>query len=853
MKGSQKKLKEAESQNVTQLYDSALPETLQYEGILIDSETTPGVKTNANIPLSPYIIKLAHDNETTSDVSPNLDLLAQQLLMDAEDFQEENNIEDELEVDFADLVAQLREPEFNENSEFTTSQRIETTYQAPVASTYNSALSEHIDIFAVLDEQQIHKAIPSIPAIQNQNEKINRAPKRKIRLTQFFPRVQSHHRAFIAFTLLSFVFVLPLQAMQSISDVKDRQTAITESGKNALDTFMRGASALNDERFDIAQTDFAKASDHFSEAEDSLHSLNSSVATILSILPQTDKTYNSANGLLIAGKELSLAAEQLTKAAENIESQTSTNVVTKLAVLQTYVELAQPHIEKAVLALERVDADIIPVEYQTTVQELQTTTPKLAASMKEFITFSKTLSTILGKERKMRYLVTFQNNTELRPTGGFIGSFAEMDLLNGKIDHMYVPEGGTYDLQGQLSEFVASPHPLSLVNPRWEFHDSNWFPDFPTSAKKMVWFYENAGGPTVDGVIAINATFMPQLLEIVGPIEMPEYGRTIDSENFLFETQKIVELEYDTYQINDELREVEAPKQFIGDLAPKILERLENADTETMLAVLDLIGKGLSTKDAMLYFDNNALQSTSEALGWSGSIKQTTGDFLMVTHTNLGGGKTDAVIDQDIFIDTTLQLDGSIINTVTITKEHKGLKSALFEGQNNVDYLRLYVPQGSELISADGFEIPPSNLFETSDLPLSYDEDLALLSTDVRKDPNSQTDIWVENGKTVFGNWMQTAPSEIETVTFTYKLPFKLTEKNPAKTLFEVTKNKLGLKDLETYSILIQKQPGVITRETHITLTLPENKNVIWSSHNASETTISNDYDALIQFVIESN
>ncbi|MBU4453191.1 DUF4012 domain-containing protein, partial [Patescibacteria group bacterium] len=456
-----------------------------------------------------------------------------------------------------------------------------------------------------------------------------------------------------------------------------------------------------------------------------------------------------------------------------------------------------------------------------------------------------------GNQEKMRYLLVFQNNTELRATGGFIGSFAQIDVLDGEITNIDIPGGGSYDVQGQLSEFVAPPQPLSLLNDRWEFHDANWFPDFPSSAQKLIWFYQKAGGPTVDGVIAINATLMPQLLEITGPIAMPEYGRTITSENFLFETQKIVEYEYASYQ-DDGDREQDAPKQFIGDLAPKVLEILKQADPETLLKVIDLLSASLTQKDVLMYMEDNQLQSDIETLNWSGSLKNTQGDYLMVVDSNLGGGKTDTVIKQGVNLDVEIQEDGSIINTVTITKEHTGMSSALFEGVNNVDYVRLYVPEGSEFIQANGFEIPDESLFEQADTPLSSDTDMLLWTANFAKDPISQTDIWDEQGKTVFGNWIQTKPGETEVATFTYKLPWKFEQTNDS--IFQKAKSYIGLKNLNEYSIFIQKQPGVVTRTTTIRVFNATNQKVIWTSQNdlfSSGTEFNNDQDRVLSALFE--
>ena len=67
----------------------------------------------------------------------------------------------------------------------------------------------------------------------------------------------------------------------------------------------------------------------------------------------------------------------------------------------------------------------------------------------------------------------------------------------------------------------------------WTMHDANWFPNFPTSAEKVSWFYEKTGGRTVDGVIAITPELLRDLLAITGPIDMPEYDKTINADNFI--------------------------------------------------------------------------------------------------------------------------------------------------------------------------------------------------------------------------------------------------------------------------------------------------------------------------------
>ncbi len=652
-------------------------------------------------------------------------------------------------------------------------------------------------------------------------------------------------RPIIAFIALSFAIVLPLQAMQAVGGAADNAEDISQVGRAAIDDLTRGATAFADARYDLAQDDFARATAKFADAQSELAGMHAAIAAVVNVIPQTNRTFDSVSGLITAGRELSTVAQTMSNVAQTIAPATAIDVVTKLELLSTAAQNAAPHANAAAAALENVDPSVIPTDYADRVTQLKAYAPQLSASLNEFTSFSNALATMLGGDGEMKYLLAFQNPTELRPTGGFIGSFAEIDVRHGAIDEMRVPGGGTYDVQGQLTKFVASPTPLSILSARWELQDANWFPDFPTSAKKIQWFYENAGGPTTDGVVAVNATFVVNLLKILGPVDMPEYGVTIDAENFMFEAQKAVEITYD--------KAANTPKAFIGDLAPVLLDRITKADMTTFLAILNLVGTSLAQKDIQLNFASDTLQAATNELGWSGAMKQTSGDYLEVVNTNLGGGKTDSVIDQNVDVAVTIRDDGTVENTVTVTKVHRGIANALFTGKNNVDYIRLYVPEGSELLAADGFEAPIDSGFEVSDVPLATDEDLSLAMSAVNKDLVSGTDTWDENGKTVFGNWMQTKPGETQTVRFTYRLPF--TVESNTHGLLAAAGARLGFGGVAPYTLFVQKQPGADTRLTNVHVVLPSGMTTAFTSDTEltadAGVTVDNSVDRFFRLLLE--
>ncbi len=637
-------------------------------------------------------------------------------------------------------------------------------------------------------------------------------------------------RAIAAFVLVSFAFVLPLHAMNTYRNLSSQKTDLENSGQAALGNLENATSSIMQADFQSAAGSFAQANEDFQKAGSTLNELDASLRALISLLPSTRRAYNTGVDLLKAGDALAGAATRISDAFAVMQNEINPTLVSKIEILETTLSKALPMLEDAEHYLENIELDLIPESSRDTVKTVADQLPALTASFQEFLSFSELIKTILGDEMKKRYLVIFQNNTELRPTGGFIGSFAEIDIDRGEITKITIPAGGSYDLQGSLREHIAAPEPLQLINSHWEFQDANWFPDYPASANKLIDFYENAGGPTVDGVIAINATYVADLLSLLGPIDMPEYGRTIDSENFIFETQKIVELEADE----------SAPKQFIGDLAPKLIERIKDASANDFLNILSHIDHGLTGRDLQLYFTDHDLEQQITSLGWAGEIKRIAGDYLMVVTTNIGGGKTDAIVSEDIDLDVQISETGEITNTVTVTRTHHGIKNDLFVGVNNVDYIRLYVPRGSQLINANNFEIPPPELFERPQDYYQEDEDLSFASASSHIDPASGTDISEEFGKTVFGNWIQTKPGETEIATFTYRLPWTVQTLSEEPDLVANIKNLLGFHPIDDYTLFIQKQSGVLDRDINVQINLPDKLDLVWTSSENKEGQIIN-------------
>ncbi|MBU0625117.1 DUF4012 domain-containing protein [Patescibacteria group bacterium] len=646
---------------------------------------------------------------------------------------------------------------------------------------------------------------------------VNKDARTSISLRTLNPATR--RRGALGYAAIALTLFLSFGAYASFSSLTQTKEAVMARGLNAIDYLKSAGAAAQAKDFSGAEAAFSLAGQEFQRVKDGLGALTGILTTAGTIAPSTK--VSGAGLMLVAGESLAEGGRHMSAGLAALE--TSAPPADRLRGLNANVLRAIPYLKRASQAIAMTSPDTLPEEYRNTLDLAKAELPNLLISIEEVANISGFLALIMGSEEPRRYLLVFQNTAEIRPTGGFIGSFALLDVNRGQITNLEIPGGGSYDLQGSLTAKIAAPKPLRLINPRWEFQDANWSPDFPTSAQRLAWFYEKSGGPTVDGVIAINSTVMEDLLKIVGSIEMNEYDVILTAENFVVETQREVELDYD--------REANRPKQILADLAPKILERVMSTDCDGYIQLAKALETSLTNKNIQLWFTNSEIQNQAMDFGWSGELKSATGDYLQIVHTNIAGQKTDAVMNENVSHEVKVLADGSAIVTLKIKRSHHGVAGEQFSGVRNVDYLRVYVPLGSSLVEAEGFEIPDPKLFQFPEADYEPDPTIAWREEHELIDRRSGTRTSVENGKTVFANWVQTDPGETNEVKIIYQLPLEITKlQEPnggrlASMYARLTNSSSGQQI--TYSLLVQKQSGTNPIEFTSTIDMPRGYHII--------------------------
>ncbi len=558
---------------------------------------------------------------------------------------------------------------------------------------------------------------------------------------------------------LLLVVSIPAGAVSLSRSFGSSVTQVIQRGEQGM---MEARSAITQDIHEQAAA-FGRASARFAEAGSALDQANAMAIALVQALPQTRDLYGSAQHMLRAGEKSSQAGALLAKGMTLAFEEPTLHPDDRLLTFRTYLTSAQSLLDEARAAAAGARTDRLASDMRQKAEALGSALAFSQASLRDLRAILDVLIDAVGHDRPRSYLVLFQNQTELRPTGGFMGSLAEVTFDRGEIKKIFVPGGGPYDFRNQLLARVAPPKPLRLVGGRWEFQDANWFPDFPATAEKIRWFWSKSGQPTLDGVFAVNETVMEDLLRITGPIEMPAYGKIVTADTFLSETQKQVELEYD--------KEENKPKKFIGDLMLKVLERLRTGSRDEWLRTLAVLAESLEKKDIQIAFTDPEQDELASRFRWRGEIKPDRGDYLAIVEANIAGQKTDAVIDEDVLQEVHIAENGTIEETVTLTRTHHGERGELFRGANNVAYVRVYVPQGSLLLDADGFDAPSSTYFET---PLRGDPEDPDVERIVQHEREEVPDVITtdEFGATAFGGWLQLPPGQTRVTRFRYRLPF---------------------------------------------------------------------------------
>lgn len=371
------------------------------------------------------------------------------------------------------------------------------------------------------------------------------------------------------------------------------------------------------------------------------------------------------------------------------------------------------------------------------------------------------LQLLTGSQGPRRYLVLFQNSSELRPTGGFPGSYGIATFENGRMTSFRADD--IYNPDGQVRDRVVPPLQLQHITQWWGMRDSGWFVDFPQSARKTMEFWRKGGGSAVDGVIAIKPEVLERILKVTGAISLTGRGLTLQSDTVVAQLQQEVE----------ESRPTGAPKQVIVELAPLVIGRLADASPQDARSIATELLAAAHEGEILLYASDTHVQKVAFDLGIDGSVHQGEEDYLQVNVSNVKGAKTDAVTDTRVKLEAWRD-DGTMVHRLTLIRRHDGGTSSYgFYNEPNHAWIRILVPEGSVLrgITGNTKSAHASLVDYTKESGILRDADLTALESTYKYDASRGVTSFEEANKTGFGFWLSTQPGGASSVQLEYVVP----------------------------------------------------------------------------------
>ena len=307
---------------------------------------------------------------------------------------------------------------------------------------------------------------------------------------------------------------------------------------------------------------------------------------------------------------------------------------------------------------------------------------------------------LLGVNEEKRYALVYQDNNELRASGGVIKSVVILTFNHGKLvgykvvnaDEIDKNMGGEIELPVEIRE--------NLKENSWHFVDAGW--DSVDAGQKIAWFVEKATGQKIHGIVLVDNNFLAELLGLVGGVRLDQYNEFISKNNL---DKKIIFYESLT----------EEKKQFQKDLLKAIFHQLVSADNISGLP--SVLRNLLDSQHMVLSEFSPNEQKVFDHLLWGGGILRPACpslfnnqvcqvDYLYQVESNTGLNKTNYFLTRQISHRVTLEPTQA--RHLREIKYHNLAKTNTWPKGDYQTYIRFYIPLNAEKIKvvSNGQDLP---------------------------------------------------------------------------------------------------------------------------------------------------
>ncbi|MFA5136216.1 MAG: DUF4012 domain-containing protein [Patescibacteria group bacterium] len=403
-------------------------------------------------------------------------------------------------------------------------------------------------------------------------------------------------------------------------------------------------------------------------------------------------------------------------------------------------------------------------------KESLTSAIHLLGKTKKIVPF---FSELIAYKNEKKYLLLFANNMELRPGGGFIGSYGVVSMKDLTFEDLSIYD--VYDADGQLTAHIPPPPAIRdyLSQPHWFLRDSAFSPDFYENYYQAKYFLaKEKQFSEFDGGILITTSAIKNILKAYGDLYLPDFNEKVNSDNFYIKTQLYAEKEFFPGSTQK--------KSFLSAVTRQILI---NMDTVSQREILLQIIKSAEEKQIAFYLEEENLQKIIDSFYWSGRIiepfcpsqvENCYTDFLFPYDANLGVNKANFFVNRKMDVKIHIDEEGFVHTYLNIHFRNESLQD-IFPGGVYRNYLQILVPRNSLIKQITVADKPVTN----------YDQEIG----------------------------------QFKRVGFFFEIPIQ-SQKNIT---IEYKSLKAFDRGRSIYQLLFQKQTGSINNDLNLEITLPSN------------------------------
>lgn len=517
--------------------------------------------------------------------------------------------------------------------------------------------------------------------------------------------------------------IVGLHLYQSYNSQYHQDIALAQAGvkhlQSAKNLLSGQTNILDESKIVAARQHFSLALNDFAQVQDSL----SHLPGIATSVPKYGALLSSARRIVPLAIELSQAGiigtDALSIVAPHLKGILSTSspgltmqdlaaVTQDFDKVQTLLDTATKQINQLKPADLQVDPRIGPA-----ISAFRANLPTIRTALQSIQQMLPVFPALLGIGTPASYLIEQLDSTELRPGGGFIGSYGLASFSGGNLTDIQMTDtyllDKPYEYAGNVIPFPSNDTWFPLA-PSWSLRDSNLEADFPTDARYAEQLYHTEGGTAaLQGVIAITPMFIENALAITGPIYVSEYDVTITPQNL------INEIHY--HQLQEELAGGDNPspdglssvrKHFTAVLFQDFFARIRQIAPTSLPKFETLAVNALHMKDIQIYLDNSTAEQVLQKYDIASNMQAPAGDTLMVVAANIIANKANYFMTYTMNDQVMIDAQGNATHHTTLTYNWP-LDPASQENNyggtttNYRDYLRIYAPKGSILQDQSGW------------------------------------------------------------------------------------------------------------------------------------------------------